>query len=124
MLLSIASKILCRIILDRIKDALDEELRDEQAGFRKDRSCCDQIATLRIVVEQSHAWNSQLYLVFVDFEKAFDSIDRNVLWKLLQGYGLPAKIINMIKLFYEGFQARVLHDGDLTEEFDMGTGVR
>ena len=124
MLLSIASKVLCRIILERIKDALDKELRDEQAGFRRERSCCDQIATLRIIVEQSYVWNTQLYLVFVDFEKAFDSIDRNVLWKLLQGYGLPVKIINMIRLFYEGFQASVLHDGDLTDSFGMGTGVR
>ena len=51
-LLSIPSKVLTRVLLDRMKDAIDQELRDEQAGFRKERSCADQIATLRIIVEQ------------------------------------------------------------------------
>ena len=75
MLLTVASKVLCKIILQRMKDALDGRLRDEQAGFRKETSCCDQIATLRIIVEQTLEWNTGLYMVFVDFEKAFDCID-------------------------------------------------
>ena len=53
MLLPIPSKVLTRVILNRIKVAVDEALRYEQAGFRKDRSCIDQIATLRIIVEQT-----------------------------------------------------------------------
>ena len=53
MLLSIPSKVLTRVILNRMKVAVDEVLREEQVGFRKDRSCTDQIATLRIIVEQS-----------------------------------------------------------------------
>ena len=124
MLLSVASKILCRIILDRMKDALDGHMRDEQAGFRKNRSCCDQIATLRIIIEQTLEWNQTLYMVFVDFEKAFDSLDRETLWKILRHYGIPDKIVKMIKLFYEDFQARVLHEGEATEPFEMKTGVR
>ena len=53
--------------------------RSEKAGLRKERSCCDQIATLMIIVEQTLEWNTGLYMVFVDFEKAFDSIDRDIL---------------------------------------------
>ena len=124
MLLSVASNVLCKIILERMKDSLDDRLRDEQAGFRKERSCCDQIATLRIIVKQTLEWNTGLYLVFVDFEKAFDSVDREVLWKILRHYGIPEKIMRMIRVFYDGFQARVLHDGDTTEPFSMSTGVR
>ncbi|CAH8584582.1 unnamed protein product [Heterobilharzia americana] len=75
-----ASKILSRIILERLRDALDSKLRPEQAGwlagFRKYKSCADQIATLRIIIEQSIEWQSALYLNFIDFEKAFDSVDR------------------------------------------------
>ena len=78
MLLAVASKVLCKIILERMKDALDGRLRDEQAGFRKERSCCVQIATLGIIVKQTLEWNTGLYMVFLDFEKAFDSIDREV----------------------------------------------
>ena len=59
-----------------MKDEVDNELRDHQAGFRKERSCTDQIATLRIIIEQSIEWNSSLYVCFIDYEKAFDSLER------------------------------------------------
>ena len=74
-LLSIPSKVLTRVILGRIKDAIDKDLRDEQAGFRKEISCTDQIPTLRVIIEQTLEWQSSLYICFVDFEKAFDSVD-------------------------------------------------
>ena len=87
MLLTIASKVLCIIILERMKDALDGRLWNEQAGFRKERSCCDQTATSRIIEEQILEWNTGLCMVVEDFEKAFDSIDREVLWKILRTMG-------------------------------------
>ena len=61
-LLSVPGKVLNRIILERMKGEVDKTLREEQAGFRQDRSCTDQIATLRIIVEQSIEWNSSLYV--------------------------------------------------------------
>ena len=68
MLLSIPRKVLTLVILSPMKVAVDEVLRDEQTGFRKDRSSTDKIATLRIIfVEQSIEWSSPLYLLFVDF---------------------------------------------------------
>ena len=87
-----------------MKVAVDEALRDEQAGFRKDRSCIDQIATLRIIVEQTIEWSSPLYLLLVYFEKAFDSLDREAMWRILRHYGTPDKIINMLKV--QGFTCR------------------
>ena len=87
MLLSVPSKILTRIILERLKKALNKTLREEQAGFRQDRSCTDHIATLRIIIQQSKEWQSPMYSVFIDFQKAFDSVDRDVIWRLMQHYG-------------------------------------
>ena len=125
MLLSVPSKILCRIILDRIQETVDKKLRKEQAGFRKDKSCTDHIATLRIIVAQCIEWQSSLYYInFVDFEKAFDSIDRTVLWKLLRHYGLPTKFVTLIKSMYEGFTGHVIFNGQVSEGFQIGTGVR
>ena len=69
-------------------------------------------------------WNTGLYMVFVDFEKAFDSLDREVLWKILRHNGVPEKIVRMIRIFYDGFQARVLNEGEMTGSFSMNTGVR
>nr|KAG5701806.1 hypothetical protein BaRGS_000796 [Batillaria attramentaria] len=58
MLLSVPGKVLNRILLERMREAVDPMLRDQQAGFRRNRSCADQIASLRIIVEQSLEWNS------------------------------------------------------------------
>lgn len=124
MLLSIPSKVFCRIILDRIQTALDDQLRKEQAGFRKDKSCTDHIATLRIIIEQCVEWQTPLYVNFVDFEKAFDSLDREVLWKLLGHYGLQSKIINIIKNMYQDFSGRVICKGKLSDAYSITTGVR
>ena len=63
-------------LLGRMKDALDLTLRDEQVGFRKEHPCTDQIATQRVIMEQTTDWQTPLYECFVDFEKSFDSIDR------------------------------------------------
>ncbi|VDP45123.1 unnamed protein product [Schistosoma mattheei] len=55
-----------------MKDSVDAQIRDQQAGSRNDRSCTDQVATLRIIVEQSLEWNSSLYINSIDYEKAFE----------------------------------------------------
>ncbi|XP_073668649.1 uncharacterized protein [Paramisgurnus dabryanus] len=124
MLLSVPSKVLTRIILDRLKDAVEEKLRPEQAGFRKEKSCTDQIATLRIIIEQSLEWQSPLYLNFIDFRQAFDSVDRETIWQLLNHYGIPQSFITLIQQLYEGATCQIIHNGKLTEEFEVRTGVR
>ncbi|VDO50760.1 unnamed protein product [Schistosoma margrebowiei] len=111
-------------MLNRMKDCVDAQLRDQQAGFRKDRSCTDQIATLRIIVEQSIKLNSSLYINFIDYEKAFDSVDRTTLWKLLRHYGLPQNIVNIIQNSYDGLNCKIVHGGQLTKSFEIKTGVR
>ena len=123
-LLSVPGKIFNRVILNRLKNAVDPRLRDNQAGFRRNRSCTDQIATLRIILEQSLEWRTPLYVNFIDYEKAFDSVDRNSLWKLLRHYGIPEKIVSLIRKSYEGMSCRVVHGQYLTESFQVRTGVR
>ena len=79
-----------------MKFAVDEKLRDNQAGFRANRSCTDQIATLRIIIEQTLEWNSSAYINFVDYQKAFDSVDRTTLWKLMRHYKIPKKLLILL----------------------------
>ncbi|VDP69493.1 unnamed protein product, partial [Schistosoma curassoni] len=116
-LLSIPGKAFNRVLLNRMKDAVYAQLRDQRAGFRKDRSCTDQIATLRIIVEQSVEWNSSLYISFIGYEKAFHGVDRRTLWKLLRHYGVPEKIVNIIRDSHDGLQCKVGHGGQLTDAF-------
>ncbi|VDO97832.1 unnamed protein product [Schistosoma curassoni] len=96
---------------------------DIEAGFCKDRSCTDQIATLPIIIKQSIEWNSSLYINFIDYEKAFGSVDRRTLWKLLRHYGVP-EIVNIIQNSYDGLQCKVVHGGQLIDAFQVRTGVR
>jgi len=83
-LLFIPGKVFNLVLLNRTKDAIDPQFHEQQAGFRKNRSCTNQIATLHIILEQSLDWDSPLYINFVDYEKAVDSMDRQTLWKLLR----------------------------------------
>ena len=122
--MSVPGKVLNRIILERMKDKVDQILREQQTGISQDRSFTDQIATLRILVEQSIERNSSLYVDFVDYEKAFDSADRERLWKVLRHYGVPKKLVNMTKNSYEGMSCRVIHEGQLTKNFEVRMGVR
>ena len=103
---------------------INKKLREEQAGFRKGRSTTDQIASLRIIIEQSLEWNSPLLVNFIDYEKAFDSVDRETLWKIMRHYGIPSKIVELIKEMYDGTSCKVIHDGMLSESFKIKTGVR
>jgi hypothetical protein len=72
--------------------SLESGLRMEQAGFQPNRSCIDQINTLRIIIEQSLEIHSPLYLMFVDYKRAFDSINRECIWNALEGKRTPQLI--------------------------------
>ena len=123
-LLSVPGKIFCRVLLQRMRQTLERILREEQAGFRSGRGCIDQIFVLRTIVEQSLEWNSSLYVNYIDFEKAFDSIHHPSLWKILEAYGFPSKVINILKDMYADNQCCVRHEGQQSEWFHVKTGVR
>ena len=101
-----------------MKGALDEKLREEQDGYRKNKSCIDHTATMRINIEQSIEWQSPLYINFIDFEKAFDSVDRDMIWMLMHHYGIPAKFVTLIQQMYENSTCQVIHNRKLSETFE------
>ncbi|XP_067411321.1 uncharacterized protein [Emydura macquarii macquarii] len=119
-LLSIPSKILAKVIIGRLSTAVNETLRKEQAGFRKGRSCTEQIFALRNIIEQSAEWQRQLHVNFIDFEKAFDSVDRDRLWQILRAYGIPHHMVELIRSFYKNYSCCV---GRSDIWFEVKTGV-
>ena len=110
--------------MNRMKDAIDPQLCKQEAGLHKHSSCTDQIATLCIILEQSLEWNFSLYITFVDYEKAFDSVNRQTLWQLLRHYQIQEKITNIIRNSYEGMTCMVVDGWHLTDVFEGRTGVR
>ena len=122
-LLSVSGKIFCRVLLQRVRQSIERTLREEQAGFRSGRGCTDQIFVLRNIVEQSLEWNWSLYINYIDFEKAFDSIHHPSLWKILRAYGFPTKVINILRGMYADNQCCVRHEGKQSEWFHVKTGI-
>jgi len=72
------------VLLERMKDAIESVLWQEQAGCRKGRSCCEHIFVLRQVIEKVTALNSKLVINFIDFKKAFYCIHQPSLWNIMK----------------------------------------
>ena len=123
-MLSIPGKAFCYILLDRLRQEVDTLLREEQAGFRSGRSCSEQILTLRNIIEQTLEFRGSMYLNFVDFRKAFDSIHRDSLWKICRIYGVPEKFVNIFQKLYENSSSCVNTSIGKTEFFNVYSGVR
>ena len=122
-LMSVAAKTYNRILLNRIRDPVDSILRTNQAGFRKGRSCTDQIHTIRRILEGAMDKQLPIYITFIDFKKAFDSIERKTMFNILRHYGIPMKMVKAIQAIYNNSRSAVLVDDQLTDEFDITTGV-
>ena len=86
-LISHSSKVMLKILQARLQQYLNHELPDVQAGFRRGRGTRDQIAKIRRIIEKQ--FQKYIYFCFIDYAKAFDSVDHNKLWKILQEMGIP-----------------------------------
>ena len=116
---SIAAKIYNVLQRDCIEPKIDNILRKNQNGFRRNRSTTSQILTLRRILEGVRAKNLQTTFLFVDFTKAFDSIHRVKMEQILLAYGLPKETVAAITILYRNIKVKVRSpDGD-TEYFDM-----
>ena len=123
-LISHASKIMLKIIQARLEPYVKAELPDEQAGFRKGRGTRDQIANVRWIMEREHEYGRNVYFCFIDYSKAFDSVDHNKLWNVMQKMGVPKHLINLLHNLYVNQVAVVRTACGETSEFSIGKGVR
>ena len=124
-LLSIAGKIFTRILLNRLSIHITPEVVPEtQCGFRSNRSTADMIFCLRQLQEKCIEQDRPLYIVFVDFTKAFDTVGRTGLWQLLRKYGCPEKFTTMIEALHTGMMANVSVGGEVSETFGVTNGVK
>ena len=112
-LTSIAAKIYNALLLNRIQPEMEKILRRNQNGFRKGRSTIGQILTVRRIIEGVKARQIPATLLFVDFSKAFDSVHRGKMEKILLAYGIPKEIVTAIMILYRNTKSRVRSpDGD------------
>ncbi|KAL5272934.1 hypothetical protein ACHWQZ_G000941 [Mnemiopsis leidyi] len=118
-----AAKIFNKLLLNRIYRHVDPLLRPNQNGFRRGRSTLPQILALRRIIEEYRIGKKSAAIVFVDFFKAFDSIDRDALFHILSLYGIPAPIIKAVRLLYDAAKSKVQTSDSLTDFFETLIGV-
>jgi len=82
------SKVMLKILQDRLQQYVNREVPDVQAGFRKGRGTRDQIANIHWIIEKAREFQKNIYFYFIDYVKAFDCVDHNKLWKILKEMGI------------------------------------
>ena len=111
-LLDTAGKVIARVLLSRLLSCVSElVLPETQCGFRKQKSTTDMIFVARQLLEKAREQRQDLYLAFVDLTKAYDTVNREMLWKIMVKCGYPPKFMAIIKAFHEGMSARVCVGG-------------
>ena len=124
-LLSIAGKIFARILLNRLSTHITPEVVPEtQCDVRGNRSTVDMTFCLRQLQEKCIEQDRPLYVVFVDFSKAFDTVGRTGLRQLLKKHGCPDKFTTMIEELHTGMIANVSVGGEVSESFSVTNGIK
>ncbi|BHF76423.1 hypothetical protein SprV_0501952100 [Sparganum proliferum] len=124
-LLNIAGKIFAGILLNRLNNHLEQGLLPEsQCGFCRYRGTTDMIFVARQLQEKCQEMRTHLYSTFVDLTKAFDTVNREGLWKIMQKFGCPERFIQMVRPLHDGMMARVTDNGAVSEAFAVTNGVK
>ena len=110
--------------MTRLQQYVNHELSDVQAGFRKGRGTRDQIANIRWIMEKAREFQKIIYFCFTDYAKAFDCVDHNKLWKILQEMGTPDHLTCLLRNLYAGQEATVRTGHETRNWFQIGKGVR
>ena len=106
-LISYASKVMLKTLQARPQQYVNHELPDVQPGFRKGRGTRDQIANIRWIIDKAREFQKNIYFCFIDYAKAFDCVDHNKLWKILQKMEIPDHLICFLRNMYAGQEATV-----------------
>ncbi len=119
-------KLFCSILCRRLTTWVEDNgiLCDEQNGFRQGRSTIDHLGSLTCVVETRMKKKLSTFTAFIDFSKAYDRIDRNLLWHKLSRIGISGNMSSSLKSLYENVQCTVRINGHKTEWFEVGAGLK
>ena len=123
-LLSVPGKVYGRILIERVIENSEGQIGEEQSGFRKGRSCADQIFVLRQLCEKMKQKKRRVCIAFMDLEKAYDRVDREAMWQVMRIYGIGGKVLRGIMSFYDDGRACVRVGGKVSDSFEVKMGLR
>ena len=122
-LIALDSKVMFKILQARLQQYLNLELPDVQTVIRKGRGTRDRIASICWIIEKAREFQRNIYFCFIEYTKAFNCVDHNKLWKILQGIGIPDHLICLLRNLYIGQEATVKSRHGTIDWFQIGEGV-
>ena len=119
-----SGKVLLKMVASRLSNYCEAKgiLPEEQCGFRPAHSTIDMLFVVRRLQELGRARKIPLYMCFIDLQKAYDSVDRELLWVVLARFGVP-EVLTIIRQFHKGMRARVRTDDEHSDWFDVTQGL-
>ena len=123
-LISHISKAMLKILQVRLKQCVNRELPVVQAGFIKGRGTRDQIPNIHWIIKKTREFQKNIYFCLIDYTKAFDCVDHNKLWKILQEMGIPDHLTCLLRNLYTGQEATVNTRHGTKGWFQIEKGVR
>ena len=112
-----------KILQARFQQYVNHKFPDDQAGFRKGRGTRDQIANVHWIIKKAREFQKNIYFCFIDYAKAFDCVDHNRLWKILQEMGIPDHLTCLLINLYAGQEATVRTGHATKDWFQIRKGV-
>ena len=98
--------------------------RNPRLVFRTGRSAMDNLFTLSALIDDTRHRKGSLYLSFIDVQKAYDSVDRSMLWRRLEEMGIPSSVVAILQSLYQDTTRRITWRGEMTEPFHTSRGLR
>ena len=124
-MLSIVGKVFSRISLNRLIDAIINNILPESpCGFWANRGTVEMIFSARQQQEKCREQNLPLYYCLTDLSKAFDTVNRSTLWRIKLKLGYPEKFVSLIRSLHVGMKARFGFSGALSDEIPVNNGVK
>ena len=122
--ISLAGKVMFKILPARLQHYVDWQLSDVQPCFRKGREIRDQITNIHWIIEKARECQKNIYFCFIDYTKAFDCVDHNKLWKILKEIGIPDHLTCLLRNLYVSQETIVRTGHGTVDWFKIGKGVR
>ena len=123
-LLPTTYKILSNILLSMLTPYAEGIIGDHQCGFRRNRSITDHLFCIRQILEKKWEYNEAVHQLLIDFKKAYDSVRREVLYNILMEFGIPKKLIRLIKTCLTETYSRVWVGKHLCDMFPVRNGLK
>ena len=117
-------KILSNILLSRLTPYAEEVIGDHECGFRPNRSATDHIYCIRQILEKKWEYNEEVHQLFIDFKKAYDSVRREVLYNIFLEFGIPKKLVRLIKMCLTETYSSVRVGKNLSDMFPIRNGLK